>query len=686
LNGVSVSFNGVPAPLFYTSPLQLNAQVPYSVVTGTGQMNVTRGAYTLGTTVHVASVSPGLFTVSQNGSGQGIALHSNGSLVSSTNPAFPGESLMVFGNGFGPLVSPVPAGTLSPGTPVATVNTPLADIGGVPAQVSFSGLAPGFIGVNQFNVEVPVGLPTSSGTQLQAILNGIASNTVTLSVLASGGTISISSLSGLPGTTVSVPVTLTLGSGVAADSVAFTFVVSPGPGAAALNGPLSFQQSAGMPAPSSTNASLTNTISVGWSGLSPARAGTILLGNVLVPLVANDVGQSYTLQISSSSGSLGATALNILPGGSAVLQVPAGLVALGNTTASPGRTTRIPVTLALSSGISLDSIAFGIRLDPNIGAPSIAGPLTFQPDAAQPGPSQIDNGAGPNLISISYLGLGTALTGTLHLGDIVTALPGTVLSGQSYTASFTGVSASLTTVPVALGLGPAALVSVNATYLVSDVFPATSDYAGNFGDGTINTLDLINTLRAVTNIPGFKPAACSDRFDAMDSYPVDVGNQRGGDGLLNTLDLIETLKRVAGTDASRPTRVARGLSCPTAMPASAEALRRAPVTENLWFGAAEQMGDGVVRVPVYMRASRTQALSFSVGISGQGGSLRFVPGEVAAPALQDNGVEGTLAVAWLEEISATTGGNMLLGYVQVSGTDPSAPFTLDFFGVDQIAK
>ena len=543
LNGASVSFNGVAAPLFYVSPSQVNAQVPYSVVPGTGTVSFTRGSSILSRAISIASVSPGLFTVSQNGSGAGIALHANGSLVSPTNPAFPGESLAVMGNGFGPPSTPVREGTPSPGNPVATVGTPLANVGGVLALVTFSGLVPGFIGVSQFNLQVPVGLPTSSGTPLQAILNGVSSNTVTLSVLASGGTISVPSLSGLPGTSVSVPVTLTLGSGVAADSVTFTFVITSGTGAPALAGSLSFVQGAGMPAPSSTNTSVANTITVGWTGLSPARAGTVLLGNVLMPISASATGKSYTIQINSPSASLGAGPLNILPGATASLQLPAGFVSIGNASASPGGTARIPLTLSLSPGVTLDSIAFGLRLDPDTGAPPIAGPLTFQKDAALPDPSQNDNGAGPNVISISFLSQSTAFGGTSHLGDIVTTLPNTVLVGQAYTASLTAVSGSLASFAVALGQGAPALLSVNATYLVGDVFPVTSDYAGNFGDGSINTLDLIFTLRAVTRIPGFYPATCSDRFDAMDSFPLDAGNQRGGDGVLNTLDLIETLKR-----------------------------------------------------------------------------------------------------------------------------------------------
>jgi len=103
--------------------------------------------------------------------------------------------------------------------------------------------------------------------------------------------------------------------------------------------------------------------------------------------------------------------------------------------------------------------------------------------------------------------------------------------------------------------------------LVGDVVPAGQDLngdgdtvdAGEFGDGVVNTLDLLTVLRAVTNIPGCVPPPSSDLFDAMDAFPVDVpGNpgRRGGDGLLNTLDLLKVLNYATGT-ATAPYRVCR---------------------------------------------------------------------------------------------------------------------------------
>jgi uncharacterized protein (TIGR03437 family) len=55
-------------------------------------------------------------------------------------------------------------------------------IGGVPADVSFSGLAPGYVGLYQVNAQVPAGLAANAATPVVISMEGIASNTVTIAV------------------------------------------------------------------------------------------------------------------------------------------------------------------------------------------------------------------------------------------------------------------------------------------------------------------------------------------------------------------------------------------------------------------------------------------------------------------------------------------------------------------------
>jgi hypothetical protein len=79
-----------------------------------------------------------------------------------------------------------------------------------------------------------------------------------------------------------------------------------------------------------------------------------------------------------------------------------------------------------------------------------------------------------------------------------------------------------------------------------------------------------------------------------------------------------------------------------------------------------------VRVPVYLRTGSDLALaglSFSVGLRGGSRTLRlrFMAAEGRAPSLVDDGVLGTLAVAWLEGLQASAGLPVLLGWIEIQG-------------------
>ena len=116
--------------------------------------------------IAIAAVSPGIFTLNEEGTGAGAILHAaDFQPVTESNPAQPGELLLIFCTGLGPVLPEVPSGDVSPGTePLArTVSLPMVNIGGIPAEVVYSGLAPGFVGLYQVNVEVPVALSPPGG-------------------------------------------------------------------------------------------------------------------------------------------------------------------------------------------------------------------------------------------------------------------------------------------------------------------------------------------------------------------------------------------------------------------------------------------------------------------------------------------------------------------------------------------
>jgi len=105
--------------------------------------------------------SPGLFTVDGSGSGQVVALNQDGSANNGANPAKAGSTVTLFATGQGavpgmPLDGQPAQGTLStPETPQVFINSGFVSSGGV----QWSGLAPGFAGLWQINVQVPADAP-----------------------------------------------------------------------------------------------------------------------------------------------------------------------------------------------------------------------------------------------------------------------------------------------------------------------------------------------------------------------------------------------------------------------------------------------------------------------------------------------------------------------------------------------
>lgn len=101
-----------------------------------------------------------------------------------SNPAVAGSVIQVFATGLGPTTPQVKTGEAAPANPVAVLvpETQLtASIGGLPAEILFQGLAPGFVGLYQVNLRVPSGVP-SGDVPLALTANGLRSNEALLAV------------------------------------------------------------------------------------------------------------------------------------------------------------------------------------------------------------------------------------------------------------------------------------------------------------------------------------------------------------------------------------------------------------------------------------------------------------------------------------------------------------------------
>jgi uncharacterized protein (TIGR03437 family) len=192
LGGVAVTVAGASVPLFFTSPSQLNFQVPLFALSGQASTSLTinRGGAKTSFTVLLKPYSPALFTTRQDGTGQAATLISGTASLAAPAGAFPGsrparigEYISIYATGLGDVTNRPALGSPSPANPLATtLATPSASIGGVPATVTFSGLAPGYAGLYQVNVQVPEGVPTGTDVPIVLTIGGVTSNTATIAV------------------------------------------------------------------------------------------------------------------------------------------------------------------------------------------------------------------------------------------------------------------------------------------------------------------------------------------------------------------------------------------------------------------------------------------------------------------------------------------------------------------------
>ncbi len=198
LGGTTVTIGGQPAFIDYVSTGQVNAQVPSNISTGPQPVVVTTpGGTSVAYTVNVNATQPGLLA-------PGAFDLNNGQYVAAIFPsspstyvlppgalsgvasarAQPGQTIVLFGIGFGPVTPNIPAGQIVSQSNILSGSLQIF-FGGVPATVSFSGLAADFLGLYQFNVVVP-NVPAGDAVPLTFSLNGTP-GTQTLQIAIQSG-------------------------------------------------------------------------------------------------------------------------------------------------------------------------------------------------------------------------------------------------------------------------------------------------------------------------------------------------------------------------------------------------------------------------------------------------------------------------------------------------------------------
>ena len=185
LNGVSITVNGQAARVYSLVRLegqeQISFQVPFEATGATAEITVeNNGSRSNIVSVPLRDAAPGIFLVD---GAHGAFLHADFTLVTAARPAARGEVLLAFLTGLGSVNPPVATGSPAPGQePLArTAAVTTVTVGNQSAAVSFSGLAPGFIGLYQVNFQVPA-LTPAGNVDVVAATAGANSNTAKLEV------------------------------------------------------------------------------------------------------------------------------------------------------------------------------------------------------------------------------------------------------------------------------------------------------------------------------------------------------------------------------------------------------------------------------------------------------------------------------------------------------------------------
>jgi uncharacterized protein (TIGR03437 family) len=191
LDGVEVSIAGQKAFVNYivANPGQVNVELPSNIPTGAQQITVTnKNGTSAPFNVTVNATEPGLLAPASfkiGGKQYVVAFHSDnvtyvlpeGAIAGlPSRPAKPGETIVMYGNGFGPVTPNIPAGELAEGNSQLVASLEIL-FGETSGKLAYYGLSPGLVGVYQFDVVVPA-IPDNDLVPLSFKLGGVAGTQV----------------------------------------------------------------------------------------------------------------------------------------------------------------------------------------------------------------------------------------------------------------------------------------------------------------------------------------------------------------------------------------------------------------------------------------------------------------------------------------------------------------------------
>lgn len=181
-----LSVNGLPVPILFVSPNQINAQMPFEMIGDVTMILRTPGGVSDNFNLTILPGAPSVFHASLPGLSSSVPVivrNSNGELVTGSDPVHRGDTLIIWATGLGQTTPAGQTGLPAPSSPLATaITTPQVTLGNANVSVLYAGLAPKYIGVYQINVQVPRNAPM--GVAVPLVINqGGMSTTISLRVV-----------------------------------------------------------------------------------------------------------------------------------------------------------------------------------------------------------------------------------------------------------------------------------------------------------------------------------------------------------------------------------------------------------------------------------------------------------------------------------------------------------------------
>jgi uncharacterized protein (TIGR03437 family) len=178
-----LSVNGLPVPILFVSPDQVNAQMPFQAIGDVTLILRTPGGQSNNFNLVIEPNAPSVFLSGVAGPEDNVPTvvrNDDNQLVTPSHPIHrkSNTALVIYLTGLGPTSPAVATGQPAPSNPLAlTLTQPTVTLGGADLPVLYSGLAPGLVGVDQVNVSVPFNVPDGMSVPL-VITQGTVSTSI----------------------------------------------------------------------------------------------------------------------------------------------------------------------------------------------------------------------------------------------------------------------------------------------------------------------------------------------------------------------------------------------------------------------------------------------------------------------------------------------------------------------------